>query len=62
MPLSSWNMNSAQDERTCPVRISRRLHQRIKTEAARRGMKIQELAEQAFLYWLSAAGHTSAKK
>jgi predicted DNA binding CopG/RHH family protein len=41
-------MSTHQNETTCPVRISRQLHRRVKTAAVKRGMKIQSLAEQAF--------------
>lgn len=42
-----------QDERTCPVRISRPLHEQIKAIAAKRGMKLQELADRIFELWLA---------
>ncbi len=42
-------MANKQDQLTCPVRISRPLHQRLKTEASKRGMKLQTFAEHIIL-------------
>lgn len=44
---------ASQDERTCPVRISRPLHERVKAIAAKRGMKLQALADIVFEVWLA---------
>ncbi len=37
----------------CPVRIPRKLHQRVKAGAAKRGMKMQFVAERLFAFLLA---------
>jgi len=38
---------------TCPLRIPRKLHERVKAMAANRGMKLHALAALALEVWLS---------
>jgi hypothetical protein len=46
-------MSAIQSEQTCPVRISRDLHKRLKERAARYEMKLQELADVMANVWLA---------
>jgi predicted DNA binding CopG/RHH family protein len=46
-------MSATQSEQTCPVRMSRDLHRRVKERAARYGLKLQAVADVMAEVWLA---------